>query len=106
MPGNARSPRTFNATELARLAPIASPSPGVSSNAPGYLYEGKNAGRWVLKNQAGTTVKSFTDKASATAAGVLARAIKRGTVQIHKANGRIQEERTYPRSADPRRSPG
>jgi hypothetical protein len=45
-------------------------------------------------------VKSFTDKASATAAGVLARAIKRGTVQINKANGRIQEERTYPRSAD------
>lgn len=28
------------------------------------------------------------------------------TVKIHKVNGRIQEERTYPRSADPRRSKG
>ena len=28
------------------------------------------------------------------------------TVKIHKVNGRIQEERTYPRSADPPRSRG
>lgn len=28
------------------------------------------------------------------------------TVKIHKQNGRIQEERTYPRAADPRRSKG
>ena len=28
------------------------------------------------------------------------------TVKIHKQNGRIQEERTYPRSADPRQSKG
>jgi len=28
------------------------------------------------------------------------------TVRIHRANGRIREERTYPRSADPRRSRG
>lgn len=28
------------------------------------------------------------------------------SVRIHKENGRIQEERTYPRSADPRRSKG
>ncbi|MFL5894086.1 MAG: DUF2188 domain-containing protein [Thermoleophilaceae bacterium] len=28
------------------------------------------------------------------------------TVKIHKATGGIQEERTYPRSADPRRSKG
>lgn len=28
------------------------------------------------------------------------------SVRIHKQNGRIQEERTYPRSADPRRSKG
>jgi hypothetical protein len=27
-------------------------------------------------------------------------------VRIHKADGRIQEERTYPRSADPRKSKG
>ena len=29
-----------------------------------------------------------------------------GSMRIHKENGQIEEERTYPRSADPRRSPG
>ena len=28
------------------------------------------------------------------------------TVKIHLANGRFQQERTYPRAADPRRSKG
>jgi predicted Zn-dependent protease len=28
------------------------------------------------------------------------------TVKIHTEDGRIQEERTYPRSADPARTPG
>jgi len=28
------------------------------------------------------------------------------SVRIHKENGRIQEERTYPRGADPRKSRG
>jgi hypothetical protein len=31
---------------------------------------------------------------------------KQGSVRIHKVNGRIQEERTYPRSKDPRSSKG
>lgn len=29
-----------------------------------------------------------------------------GSLKIHKVNGRIQEERTYPKSADPRKSRG
>lgn len=29
-----------------------------------------------------------------------------GSLRIHNHKGVIQEERTYPRSADPRRSPG
>lgn len=29
-----------------------------------------------------------------------------GSVKIHKATGHIEEERTYPRSADPRSSKG
>lgn len=29
-----------------------------------------------------------------------------GSLRIHKENGEFQEERTYPRSADPRSSPG
>ncbi len=31
---------------------------------------------------------------------------KTGSVKIHKQDGKIQEERTYPRSADPSRSKG
>ncbi|MCG6578054.1 DUF2188 domain-containing protein [Pseudomonas sp. AF32] len=31
---------------------------------------------------------------------------KTASVKIHKADGSIEEERTYPRSADPRRSKG
>ena len=31
---------------------------------------------------------------------------KTASVKIHKQDGTIQEERTYPRSADPRRSEG
>ncbi|HWB06915.1 MAG TPA: DUF2188 domain-containing protein [Verrucomicrobiales bacterium] len=29
-----------------------------------------------------------------------------GSLKIHKADGTIEEERTYPRSADPAKSPG
>ncbi|RIZ41621.1 DUF2188 domain-containing protein [Pseudomonas putida] len=31
---------------------------------------------------------------------------KTASVKIHKADGTIEEERTYPRSADPRRTEG
>jgi hypothetical protein len=31
---------------------------------------------------------------------------KTGSVKIHKENGRIQEERTYPKKADPHKSKG
>ncbi|MDU9037758.1 DUF2188 domain-containing protein [Pseudomonas corrugata] len=31
---------------------------------------------------------------------------KTASVKIHKADGSIEEERTYPRSADPRRTTG
>jgi hypothetical protein len=39
-------------------------------------------------------------------APVKARSAGPTTVKIHKEDGRIQEERTYPRSADPKRSKG
>ena len=64
-------------------------------------------GRWDLVNDASNrTVKSFATKADALRGGVLERAIGRGSVKIQKENGRFQEERTYPRSADPKRSRG
>lgn len=31
---------------------------------------------------------------------------KGGSLKIHKVNGEIQEERTYPRKADPKKSKG
>lgn len=44
------------------------------------------------------SVKKTAQKARASADPV--------SVKIHKENGRIQEERTYPRKADPRGSKG
>jgi hypothetical protein len=43
-------------------------------------------------------IKKTAEKAKASPEAV--------TVKIHKENGRIQEERTYPRKADPRKSKG
>ena len=40
------------------------------------------------------------------AASIARKSTKPTSVRIHKRNGRIQEERTYPRRADPRRSKG
>jgi hypothetical protein len=64
--------------------------------------------RWILKqDSSGQTVKTFGTKAKATAGGVLEKAVgKSGSVKIKKRNGKIQEERTYPRSVDPKSSKG
>jgi hypothetical protein len=64
--------------------------------------------RWVLKHEGtGKSVKTFGTKAAATKGGVLEKAVGgKGSVRIRKRNGKIQEERTYPRSADPRGSRG
>ena len=65
--------------------------------------------RWALENdRTNRVVKTFETKAGATAGGVLKRAggPEGGSVKIQKDNGRFQEERTNPRSRDPRRSRG
>jgi len=64
--------------------------------------------RWVLKHEVtGQVVKSFPTKAKATKGGVLEKAVGgKGSVRIRKRNGKIHEERTYPRVADPRGSKG
>jgi hypothetical protein len=69
------------------------------------------AGTWTLVNEdmkPRLSVRTWPTKAAATAAGQLAAAIGAagGTVRIHDQSGRFEEERTFPRSADPRRSPG
>ena len=65
--------------------------------------------RWDLKND-GTNrvVKTFEIKSDATAGGALKQVLgsEGGSVKIQKENGRYQEERTYPRSKDPRSSKG
>lgn len=65
----------------------------------GDQWVGESAGRVV--SSAGTKVDAVRETAN-----VARRDAEAVTVKIHNLNGRIAEERTYPRSADPRRSPG
>ena len=68
----------------------------------------KTQEEWQLKNGAKQVVQSFDKKADALLGGVLEGAVGNGggSVQIRKQDGTIQQERTYPRSSDPKRSPG
>jgi hypothetical protein len=69
-------------------------------------HDGNN---WKLQRQGG-------DRASKVFDGMTKEEAVRGTsdfmqdhpgsVRIHKLDGTYEEERTYPRSADPRQSPG
>lgn len=64
---------------------------------------------WVLKNDASNRVeRRFQTKEQATKGGVLQDTLGKngGSVKIQKENGKYQEERTYPRSKDPRSSKG
>jgi hypothetical protein len=69
------------------------------------LKAGVGAG-WELTDQEGAVVRIFNTKADALASGVLEKTVSQGTVRIHNEDGTIAEERTYPRAADPRQSPG
>ena len=64
--------------------------------------------KWELKKEGSSeVVKAFASKAAALKGGVLEKVLGgRGSVRIRKRDGKIQEERTYPRSADPRGSKG
>lgn len=69
------------------------------------LSHNDGTGKWELKKEGpgGQVIKKFATKAAATKGGVLERAVGgMGSVRIRLRNGRIQEERTYPRSMDPR----
>lgn len=64
---------------------------------------------WVLREEGRPRATArYETKAEATAGGELKSALGKegGSVRIHKESGRIQEERTYPRSRDPRGSKG
>jgi len=67
----------------------------------------KDGKKWSLKKE-GSTRPSLT---SETKQDIIDQTIKfmkdkTGSVKIHKENGKIQEERTYHRGDDPRKSKG
>lgn len=65
--------------------------------------------KWELENdKTNRVVKSYTTKEDATAGGALRKAIgdDGGSVKIQRQDGRFQEERTYPKSLDPKESRG
>ncbi len=70
------------------------------------LHHNKNLDTWDLTDVAGDLRRRFENKADATAGGVLPSGVGTGSVKIRTKDNKIQEERTYPRSADPKKSPG
>lgn len=73
------------------------------------LEHNQKTSKWDLtENSTGGVLKSFAKKENATAGGVLKNLVSSegSSVRIRKTNGQIQEERTYPRAKDPRRSKG
>lgn len=69
----------------------------------------KDKDDWALKQDGSNRAKKrYAAKADALAGGELAKTVgKEGaSVKIKKKDGKIQQERTYPRSADPKRSKG
>lgn len=67
----------------------------------------KKGEQWIAEST-GKTIVSAPVKTEAVrkTASIAKAASEPVTAKIHKENGRIQKERTYPRSADPRRSKG
>jgi hypothetical protein len=79
-------------------------------NLPKYhLVKDDKKGDWKLEREgADRATRRFDTKEEATKGGVLSDAIGAGggSVRIHKEDGKIQEERTFPGSRDPEGSPG
>ena len=68
------------------------------------VHDGQN---WVLKKEKATrATKVFDNTTKADAIKQLKNTVSNASVKIHKLDGKIQEERTYPRSIDPRKSKG
>lgn len=67
----------------------------------------KKDGQWKLTKEGGKRASLTAEtKADAVKKSAEHLAGKGASLKIHKVDGKIQEERTYPRSADPRKSPG
>ncbi|WP_409029329.1 DUF2188 domain-containing protein [Gracilimonas sediminicola] len=71
----------------------------------------KKDGNWRLKKEGASRASkvfegSNKNEATRKSASTLRNRGSASSLKIHKENGRIQEERTYPRKADPRKSKG
>ena len=74
-----------------------------------HLTRDKKRGGWQLEKAGSDRATArFNTKAEALRRGVLKSAVGRdgGSVKVHNQNGRIQQERTYPRGRDPQLSKG
>jgi hypothetical protein len=67
----------------------------------------KKGAEWIAESGSAVVARAPTKVEAVRDTARVARADPQPvTVKIHKENGRIQEERTYPRAADPPRSKG
>jgi hypothetical protein len=67
----------------------------------------KRSGGWIGESGGRTVARAGTKRDAVKETARVARADREPvTVKIHGVDGRMQQERTYPRSADPRRSSG
>jgi Uncharacterized protein conserved in bacteria (DUF2188) len=72
-----------------------------------YTVSKIKSGGWEAKESGGGIVASGEKKAEVVRAAVkIARQQDAASLKIKRATGQIQEERTYPRRSDPRRSKG
>ena len=73
------------------------------------LTKNEKKDTWDLVNdKTDKFVKRFDTKTEATKGGALEKAVGKagGSVKIQKEDSKFQEERTYPKSKDPKGSPG
>lgn len=67
----------------------------------------KQADGWVAKQGRAVVADGGTKQEAVRNAAAVAKADPEAvSVKIHRVDGKIQEERTYPRGADPKRSRG
>jgi uncharacterized protein DUF2188 len=67
----------------------------------------KSGGQWVARSGRNQVATAATKQEVVRTTARSARNDPEDvSVRIHKLNGQVQEERTYPRRADPRRSKG
>lgn len=73
------------------------------------LSKNQKKEQWELReNKTHRLIETWDTKQEATKGGELGSALGKagGSVRIEKEKGGFQEERTFPRSADPKKSPG